>query len=98
MFLRNQAISPGYFGDQFNKLRSDGLVNVDCVLEEGSAAEEYSVALLFQAGGYFGDELGDILGHSLDDFDGGEDGFLADVGRVVADALDGVGCTFKTSW
>jgi hypothetical protein len=46
------------------------------------------MTLLLEARADFGEELRDILRNSLHNFDGGEDGFLADVGRVVADALD----------
>jgi hypothetical protein len=55
------------------------------------------VAFFFKTGGYFGEELWDIFRNSLDKFDGGENGFLSDVGRGVADALNEVEVTFKTS-
>ena len=91
-------VRPLYFREQLDDLRDVGLVDTDGVLEEGSAAEQYSVALLLEAGGYLGQELRDVDGHSLDDFDCCEDGFLADVGRVAADALGGETSTLSTSW
>lgn len=91
-------VRPLYFREQLDDLRDVGLVDTDGVLEEGSTAEQYSVALLLEAGGYLGQELRDVDGHSLDDFDCCEDGFLADVGRVAADALGEETSTLSTSW
>jgi hypothetical protein len=73
-------VCPLYFREQLDNLRDVGLVDTDGVLQEGSAAQQYSVALFLEAGGYLGQKLRNIDGHSLDDFDSGEDGFLADVG------------------
>ena len=43
------------------------------------------------------DKLRYVLRHSLDDLDCSEDGLLADIGRVVTDALYGMLFTLSTS-
>ena len=91
-------VRPLYFREQLDDLRDVGLVDTDGVLQEGCTAQQYSVTLLLEAGGYLGQKLRNIDGHSLDDFDCSEDGFLADVGRVAADALGGETSTLSTSW
>jgi hypothetical protein len=47
------------------------------------------MTLFFEATGDFGQELRDIFGDPLNDFDRCEDSFLSDIGRTVTNALSG---------
>lgn len=97
VLLGDESVGPCDFGHEFDELWCQGLIEGDGVFEEGHAAEQDSVAFLFQAVGDLGQKFRDVLGHPLDDLDGGEDGLLANVGRVAADALRVLGYTLRTS-
>lgn len=48
----NLPIGSLYFGEQLYNLWDVRLIDADGVLEEGSASQQYSVALFFEASGY----------------------------------------------
>lgn len=97
MLLSYQAVGTTNFRHEVYQLRSIRLICLDDTFQESHATEQNSMTLLLEATRDFGQELRDILGDALNDFDRCEDSFLSDIGRTVANTLSGRNITFRTS-